>query len=161
MTLRTILSIFFLAFSISVFAQDHADTITAVKVFGGYRFEQNGKPLALNTMADMMKDDSVAGGYLKKARTSASIANVLGYAGGFLIGYPVGTAIGGGKPAWAMAVVGCGLVVIALPLGSAAGRDAKTAVDIYNANRRNLAFNQKYDLKLGLSATGLSLRLRF
>lgn len=158
---KTLLLILLLISGISAFAQYNPDTITATRVFGGYRFEQNGKPLALNTMANMMKDDAEAGGYLKKARTSASIANVLGYAGGFLIGYPIGTAIGGGKPAWALAVVGCGLVVIALPLSSAAGRDAKTAADIYNANRRNLSFNQKCDLRLGLSATGLLLRLRF
>ncbi len=161
MTKKTFLSVFMLIFGISALAQDKADTITAIKGFGGYRFEQDGKPLALSTMADMMKDDTEASGYLKKARTSATIANVLSYTGGFLIGYPLGTAIGGGKPVWAMAGIGCGLVVIALPLAGSAGRDAKTAADIYNANRRNLSFNQKCDLKLGLSATGLSLKFCF
>lgn len=28
---------------------------------------------------------------------------ILSYAGGFMIGWPIGTAIGGGKPAWALA----------------------------------------------------------
>ena len=161
MSKKTFLSVFMLIFGISVFAQDNIDTITATKVFGGYRFEQDGKLLNLNTMATLMKEDSSATVYLKKAKTSATIAYVLSYTGGFLIGYPLGTAIGGGKPAWAMAVVGCGLIVVGLPLTNAAGRDAKTAADIYNSNRRNLAMNRNYDLRLGISATGLTLRLRF
>jgi len=158
---KTLLLILLLISGISAFAQYNPDTITATKVFGGYRFEQDGNLLTLNSMSTLMKDDKEAASYLKKAKTSATIAYVLSYTGGFLIGYPLGTALGGGKPVWAMAGIGCGLVVIALPLSSAAGRDAKTAADIYNASRRNLSLNQKYDLRLGLSATGLSLRLRF
>jgi hypothetical protein len=161
MTRKALFTILVLTFSISAFAQDNTDTITSTKVFGGYKFEQNGKVLTLKGLSTLMQNDSEATGYLKKAKTAASFSNVLASAGGFFIGYPIGTAIGGGKPVWALAGIGCGLVIIALPLSSAASKNAKTAVDIYNANGRNLSFNRKYDLNLGLSTNGLSLKLRF
>jgi len=150
-----------LIISVSAFAQDSTKIISATKVSGGYRFEQNGKPLTLKSMETIMKDDAKAFDYLEKAKTSSTIANILGYTGGFLIGYPLGTAIGGGKPVWALAGIGCGLVAIAIPLGSQAGRNFKTAVDIYNSNQRNLSFNRKCDLQLGITGNGLSLKLRF
>jgi hypothetical protein len=83
-----------LIISVSAFAQDSTKIISATKVSGGYRFEQNGKPLTLKSMETIMKDDAKAFDYLEKAKTSSTIANILGYTGGFLIGYPLGTAIG-------------------------------------------------------------------
>lgn len=161
MTKTTFLITILLIISVSAFAQDSTKFISATKVSGGYRFEQNGKPLTLKSMETIMKDDSIAFDYLTKARSSSTIANILGYAGGFLIGYPLGTALGGGKPEWALAGIGCGLLAIAIPLSSGAGRNARTAVDIYNNNQRNLSFSRKYDLQLGITENGLSLKLRF
>lgn len=43
-------------------------------------------------------------------------ANVLAIPGGALIGWPLGTAIGGGDPEWYLAGIGAGLVAIAIPL---------------------------------------------
>lgn len=43
-------------------------------------------------------------------------AQILGGIGGGLIGWPVGTYIGGGDPEWTLALIGGGLVAIAVPL---------------------------------------------
>ena len=58
---------------------------------------------------------------------------ILSYAGGFMIGWPIGTAIGGGKPAWALAGIGGGLVAVAIPLSISSNKKMETAVRQYNA----------------------------
>ena len=35
--------------------------------------------------------------------------------GGFLIGWPLGTALAGGDPNWTLAAIGAGCVAIAIP----------------------------------------------
>lgn len=57
---------------------------------------------------------------------------ILGYAGGFMIGWPLGTAIGGGEPNWALAGIGAGLVVLSIPLSSSAKKKTIKAIELYN-----------------------------
>lgn len=70
---------------------------------------------------------------MKKAQSSNSIANVMGFIGGGLIGWPIGTAIGGGDAQWALASAGAALVAIAIPISYGAHKKAKKAVEIYNS----------------------------
>ena len=71
-------------------------------------------------MSDMMKDNPEAYQYISKAKSTAGFANVLGFAGGFMIGWPIETALGGGKPNWILAGVGCGFLIITIPISNSA-----------------------------------------
>lgn len=42
--------------------------------------------------------------------------NILAAIGGGLIGWPLGTAIGGGDPEWILAGIGAGVLAVAIPL---------------------------------------------
>ena len=136
------------------------DTIRYTKTGGGYKYTFDNKELTIVQLRDMMQNNKVATEYLKKAKGSSGFANVLGYAGGFLIGYPLGTAIGGGKANWTMFAVGCGLVVIAIPIVSSGNRNIKKAVNAYNHDE--MASNlPKYSLSLGINQAGLGLTVCF
>ncbi len=71
---------------------------------------------------------------LKKAKSNGVFAVVLGGIGGGLIGYPVGTALGGGDANWTLAAIGAGVLAIGIPIANGANKKAKQAVDIYNSS---------------------------
>lgn len=76
-----------------------------------------------------------------------------------LIGWPLGTALGGGEPEWAMAGAGAVVVLAAIPLTSAFRKHAQKAISIYNgepATRKARIRTDHY-----CYGTGLRLTLRF
>lgn len=144
-----------------IFSQNQNDSIKIFKVFGGYRFESKGNVLTYANMLDMMKDNTEAYSYMSKAKSSAGFANVLGFAGGFMIGWPIGTALGGGKPNWVLAGVGCGLLIISIPIISSSNSNALIAIKKYNSSIKGLSYINQFDLKFGLCSNGMSFKLMF
>ena len=67
-----------------------------------------------------------------KAKSNYDVSNVLGFIGGFMIGWPLGTAIGGGEPEWGLAIGGAAIVGIAIPIQSSASKKFRSAAGIYN-----------------------------
>lgn len=128
--------------------------------YTGNKYTLNNQVLTLDKMTKMMENNTVATQYLKSAKGTSGLANILAYAGGFLIGYPLGTAIGGGKPNWTLLAVGCGLIVIDIPIVSSANKNLKKAVNAYNHGEK-LSRVEKYDIRLGMTQNGIGLALRF
>ena len=83
------------------FAQVDSDSISMKKVFGGYQFYQGGQRLNMKQLVNTMKPDPLAYEQIRSAKSSYNLAMVFSYAGGFMIGWPLGTAIAGGDPEWA------------------------------------------------------------
>lgn len=152
-----------LLLSISAFSQNNSDTIQIVQAGGGYNFRLNGETINIKNMQALMQNNAEALKYLNKAKSTNGFLSVLSYAGGFLIGYPVGTLIGGGEPNWTLAAVGCGLVVIAIPISSSVKSNARKAVSIYNSGLSDSSYRPAatYNLQLSYSQNGLGLSLRF
>ena len=86
----------------------------------------------------------------------------MGYAGGFLIGYPVGTAIGGGEPKWAMAGIGAGLLIIAIPISSGANKKVKKAIRLYNKSLIPITYHKPSpSFSLETTQNGIGVVMRF
>lgn len=67
-----------------------------------------------------MADNQDAYVLMDKVKTRTTVVSVFSYAGGFMIGWPIGTAIAGGDPNWSLAGVGAGLITLAfIPAGAA------------------------------------------
>jgi len=128
--------------------------------YSGNKYTLNNENLTLDKMAAIMQNNALATEYLKSAKGSMGFATVLGYVGGFLIGYPIGTAIGGGKPTWVLAAVGCGLIVIDIPIVSSANKNVRKAVNAYNHEEMATRI-EKYDIRLGMNQNGMGLVFRF
>ncbi len=126
-----------------------------------YLFHQGDKKLSFEQMVDVVKSNDKAYKEIRKAKSNTTLTNVLGFAGGFMIGYPLGALIRGGEPNWALAGVGAGLVVVSIPIASSVKKHVQTAVDIYNSDIKATSYHWHNELHLGLTQNGVGLNLRF
>lgn len=143
------------------YARNTSDSIVIIKRFGGYQFFKNDRHVSMSQLQTMFQDNDRAYKELKSSRSAATPSSVLGYAGGFLIGWPLGTAIGGGKPVWALAAVGAGLTAVSIPLSIKAGKKAKSAVATYNAGLNSGSSIRIKEMKLNVSNNGVGVLMRF
>lgn len=151
-----------LIFAISAITFCHAQKIEATKVFGGYKYTQNGTKMTMKDLVQTMKADAKSYQLIKKAQSDNTIASIIGFAGGALVGWPVGAAIGGGDPNWTLAAIGAGLIVVAIPIGSGANKKANLAVETYNKSLGITSFNEiKPKFNLILNGNGIGLSVNF
>lgn len=151
-----------LAASISfIFGQTASDSITMKKVFGGYQFYQGERLLKMSELTSTMVLNNEAYKQIKSAQSTYTMATIFSYAGGFLVGWPLGTAIGGGEPNWTLAAIGAGLIVVTIPITQSFNKKAKQAVDTYNGGLQTSSFWDRNELNLSLTGNGIGLTLNF
>lgn len=137
------------------------DTIQISPSGLGYKYTYKNEPMTLNQLETMLSSNSTAYQYLLKAKSTSPLISVLSYAGGGFIGYPIGTLIGGGEPQWTMALIGCGLIAIVIPISAAAENNLKKAVRYYNNGIVPTPKTTSMELKMGATQNGIGLVLRF
>jgi hypothetical protein len=151
---------FVLAFMVSLLANiAHAQTageITLVKTFGGTRFEMDTLTLSPRQVMEILKDTPLAYEEFKQAKKNYSAAGVMGFTGGLLIGFPIGTLIAGGDPEWGLAIGGAALLLGSIPLNKAFQRHATNALDLHNKK-----FSSRIKTNFYLTGTGFRLSFRF
>jgi hypothetical protein len=113
-------------------AQIREGDIIMQKTFGGVKFYQDTRLLKPKEVLATMEPNTEAFNAFKKAKSNYDAANVFGFIGGFMIGWPLGTAVAGGDPEWGIAAGGAAFALIAIPLTSSFKKHAKNAVDLYN-----------------------------
>jgi hypothetical protein len=96
-----------------------------------------------------------------QAKSKVNTANIIGGIGAILASTPMIIMLAGGNSSYRPVALGGVLLLLGLPIYISAGKNAKTAVDIYNTNHRSITLNRNYDLQFGLNANGLSLKLNF
>lgn len=126
-----------LLFSSCAYAQAQNGDIILEKRLGTYQFYQDDKKLSFRQVIELMKVHPESYDYIKTARRAYVWSSITGFIGGFLIGYPVGTAIGGGDPEWGMAGAGAGVVVVSIILDSKFKKNVTQALSMYNARQQN------------------------
>lgn len=141
-------------------SQKTSDTIVIKKLLGGYRYEMNGKNLRTVEVMEQIHENKQAFQLMQKARTGNGFASALGYAGGFLIGWPIGTAAGGGNAQWGMAAIGAGLVLVAIPISIQANKNARKAVQTYNQSKKGLSLQTPVEVQISLRGNGIGLILK-
>lgn len=114
-------------------AQSQTDSVEIKKVLGGYQFYHEGQQLKFKQLENLLKSNEQAYQQIKSSKSSRVIATILGSAGGFMIGWPLGTAIAGGKPNWTIAGIGAGLTAISVPISIGSNKKLKRGVAAYNA----------------------------
>lgn len=123
-----------LIFALATLTFCNAQRIEIKKSFGGYIYSQNGARMTMGDMVDAMESNAAALRLIKKARANNATASVIGFVGGGLIGWPIGTALAGGESNWNLAAYGAGLVVVTIAISTRSNRQAKKAVELYNAS---------------------------
>ena len=112
------------------FGQNPADTISIKQVFGGYQFYQGEQRLNMNQLVNTMKPNEQAYKQIKSAQSTYTLASIVGFAGGAMVGWPLGAAMGGGEPNWSMAGIGAELIVVSIPISQSFNKKAKEAVEV-------------------------------
>lgn len=136
------------------------DSIQMKEVFGGSAFYHSGKKISMKKAQRLMVANPYAHQQMKKARNINGIATGIAFAGGYLIGYPVGMAIGGKQdPVWTLAGIGAGLIAVAIPVAIHSNKFSRNAVAAHNEQLGALSSHRSRELHVQLSATGLGIAL--
>jgi hypothetical protein len=124
----------YFSLSESCLAQTSGERIEMIKTFGGVKFSQSGRALRPRDVLQTMESNADAHEAFTKAKTNLDMATVFGGVGGFMIGWPLGTAIAGGDPQWGLVAAGAGLALMSIPFSSYFKKHATNAVEIYNGD---------------------------
>lgn len=143
----------------SSYGQNKSDSIEIKKTLGTV-FRQNGKNLTPRQLLDITQSNTEAYREMKIAKTNYDVGYVFGFAGGFLVGWPLGAAIVGGEPNWTLAAIGAGLIVVSIPFSTAYTKHARNAVNLYNNGLKSTGLN-KIDFKIGLTYNGIGVIVTF
>lgn len=138
----------------TLFAQDRTE-IKMYKTFGGARFEMDTLVLSPKQVLEIVKIEPLAYEKFKKAKANYNAAGALGFTGGLLVGFPIGTAIGGGEPEWGMAIAGGVLIVGSFSLNSIFRSHAFEAIELYNGKTARIKPEFQF------YGTGVRLVMRF
>jgi hypothetical protein len=128
---RIILLLLIISIAACINAQDRTE-IKIYKTFGGARFEMDTLVLSPKQVLQVLKIEPLAYEKFKRAKANYDVAGALGFAGGLLVGFPIGTAIAGGNPEWGMAIAGGVLIVGSFSLNSVFRSHAFEAIELYN-----------------------------
>jgi hypothetical protein len=79
-------------------AQAGGDSIKMKKVLGGYQFFQHHKFLKMGPLVKTLESNREAYKHIMSAQTANTLGSIIGGAGGFMVGWTLGTTIGGGEP---------------------------------------------------------------
>lgn len=150
--MRTIAIIVTLLLAASAHAQDGGD-IRMEKS----RFYEGTRILKPRKVLERMEFNPEAFQAFKKAKSNYDAAQVLGFVGGFLIGWPLGTALGGGDPQWGLAGGGAALLLASIPLQSGFKKHAQNALTIYNSPP---VARNKTSVRFGFYGCGVQLVVR-
>jgi hypothetical protein len=141
-------------------SESSSDSIVSVKKGLGYQYFMNGEKLTGVAFLERLKSNDQSWKKYNQAKGISLIANIFAASGGACIGWPLGTAIGGGDPNWVMAGVGVGLVVVGVSIAVGADKKIKQAVDIYNQGISAGSVRIE-EIRFGVTADGIGLCMRF
>ncbi len=148
-----------------VYGQTPQDSISVFEVNRNYQYFKGDKQLTIDELAFAVRSNDEAYQMVRSAQSNQSFAMVLGYVGGFMIGWPIGTAIGGGEPNWLVAGFGVVVTTLGFTAASGAEKKVKQAVDLYNEGLGTISLNDPRrsptELRFSLSEYGVGLTLKF
>jgi len=103
------------------------------KTFWGVKFYEDARLLKPKQVLKIMESNPEAYAEFKKAKSNYDASQVFGFIGGFMICWPLGTALAGGEPEWGIAAGGLAVLCIAIPLDNAFKKHARNAITTYNS----------------------------
>jgi len=136
------------------------DEIVVIRKSFGHAYFLSGRQLSKNELLYVLDSHPEAKNELRIGYRNKLPASILSYAGGFLIGYPIGSQIAGGEPNWKMGGVGAGLLALSIPFTVAINKRELQAISLYNAGLHQ-TLKPRYDLLLGYASNGVSLKVIF
>ena len=157
-TVKVVTVIFLIFFSIQLFSQEQ-EKIEIVKKPLGTVFQLNGKNLKISEIAEITSSNPVSQKEMKIAKRNYHAGSFFSMVGGALIGFPIGTMIGGGEPQWELAAVGVGFVIIGIPFQIGYSKHTKKAINEFYSN--NYVPLRQNKLQFALGSNSIYFRYNF
>ena len=155
-------SIVLLAYSQSSQAQNAEDKLYLKSNFWGNKFYKGDTIYSINGVLEELAINEQPYNLMLKAKKDNTFAQIFGAAGGLLIGWPIGTALGGGEPKWCLAGIGAAFAAISIPLSINFKKKANQAIkDHYSLITGSSKQRYKPTYHMGMSATSVKLRVQF
>ena len=127
--------------------------------FFGNKFYKGDTIISVNQVLYEMSPNESVYNLMKSAKTDFVFAQILGATGGILLGWEIGTAIGGGDPNWVIAGVGAAAITVSIPISVNFRKKANSAIIKHN----NLITGsiKKPTYHVGFNGRSLKLQYRF
>jgi len=155
------LVVIFFGVHFGVFSQE-TDSIRVYSNVWGVKFVRADTLLRPNQVLEAMEINSSSYSLMKSANNNYIVSQILALTGGFLIGWPIGTAMTDGIPNWAMAGAGAGLLIASIPISINFKKKAQSAINLHNqtiAGSNTWNFKPKYHF--GLNGASVKLQVSF
>jgi hypothetical protein len=107
------------------------------RTFGGADFEYTKDTTTFyvsskQVLQIMKKDSPLAYAEFKRGRKLETTGAIMGFVGGVLVMFPIGSAIAGAEPEWSYLAAGGALIIGSIPLHRSYKRHAQSAIETYN-----------------------------
>lgn len=142
-----------------IYAQSLADTIQIKRVYST-SFYQNNRKLSPKALLNITASNPEAYKAMKYAKGQSDAAGIFSFIGSFFIGWPIGTALGGGDPEWSLAYIGGLFVLASIPPASNYKKRAIKAIHIYNDGLKEIGYND-IELQLNFTNNGIGCKMTF
>ncbi|MFZ4582455.1 MAG: hypothetical protein ACOYM7_07375 [Paludibacter sp.] len=145
-----------------ILAKELKDTIQFAKNGIGYSYTYKGERLTLTQLETFFNKNTQSFALYQSAKSTSGFAGVLGYIGGFFVGYGLGTMIYRPDVGLKMTGIGCGILVVAIPIISSAENKLKKAVQSYNMDTKNTSLTTpKQQIQLTTVQNGVGIAFTF
>jgi hypothetical protein len=129
----TFFSTVLLCISFNLKAQSNKDTLVIKTTFSNINmYDTKGTQVSISDAKKRASNNRTALHYFETAQMNQLFSLLFGLPGGFLIGYNMGIAAGGGKINLAYFFTGFGLIGLSFPFELAKVNNLKKAVQVYN-----------------------------
>lgn len=144
----------------STFAQNSNHQITENRVNNQTIYTYDGNMLTEKQLINKMQYCPDAYKEMKRYKTNKAVGSFFAFTGGALIGWPLGTALGGGEPEWGLAAIGVGVIALGIPFYIATPKRKKRAIEIYN-NQIPQQGAQRLEFNFGTTHDGIGICMKF
>jgi hypothetical protein len=155
-----LLFLLLIIFTTPVKAQLTIDSIKIYKGAFGNIYLKDGKALAGRKLYRELSKNPESLPHITAAKTNNIFGNIFGGAGGFILGYQLGSSYSRSRPNWFALYGGASLVGIFIPFEIARVKHTKKAVLIYNNDILKTS-SVKSTFNFGLSSNGFGLKIGF
>lgn len=120
----------------------------------GTKLYQNDIKLSSNQADSIFSYDAEVFKLYRKGINQIQIGNLFTFTGGFLVGYTLGSLIGGGEPDGVLVFLGVTSLVVGYPIVSSGSKKLKKAVNFHNTNFQNIPYNRQEEYSISIKNIG-------
>ncbi len=141
-------------------AQSRTDSITVIKRWSTI-YVQRGQNLSMGGLLYITKDNPAAFAEMKKAQNRYTLSFLSGCIGGACVGYPVGTALGGGIPNWNIAFAGAAFIGMSIAFEHSFNVHATRGARLHNSSLSGGQNKEPACLHFNVSPVNMCLSYQF